>query len=71
MTKITDDANKLLGPNGPARNPNDREAQLLAIAPDSSASDPFDELDRAFYSYPDDISILLTAFLQVHGRVAG
>lgn len=69
MAKITDDANKLFGPKGPARNPYEREAQLLAIASDGSASNTFDELDRAFYSYPDHISMLLTAFLQAHGRV--
>jgi hypothetical protein len=71
MAKITDDANELFGPEGPARNPNEREAQLLAIAPNCSTSNPWDELDRAFYSYPDDISMLLTGFLQAHGRVPG
>lgn len=69
MAKITDDANKLFGPKGPARNPDEREAQLLAIAPNDSESNPWGELARAFYSYPDDISALLAAFLQVHGHV--
>ena len=69
MAKITDDANKLFGPKGPARNTDERAAQLLSIAPNGSALNPWDELDRAFYSYPDDIAALLTAFLQVHGHV--
>lgn len=71
MAKITADANKLFGPKGPARNPDEREDQLLTIAPNGSESKPWDELDRAFQSYPDDISVLLTAFLQVHGHVPG
>ena len=71
MAKITDDANKLFGPKGPAPNSDERQAQLLSIAPNCSVSSPWDELDRAFYSYPDDISMLLTGFLQAHGRVLG
>jgi hypothetical protein len=69
MAKITDDANKLFGPQGPAGNRDEREAQLHAIVPIGSESNPWDELDQAFYSYPDDVSTLLTAFLQAHGRI--
>ena len=68
MAQITDDANKLFGPEGPARQPDEREAQLLAIAPNGSELNPWDELDRAFQSYPDVISALLTAFFQVRGH---
>lgn len=71
MAQITDDANRLFGPEGPARHPDEREAQLLAIAPNGSELNPWDELDRAFQSYPDDISALLTAFLQVRGHAPG
>jgi len=71
MAQITDDANRLFGPEGPARHADEREAQLLAIAPNGSELNPWDELDRAFQSYPDDISALLTAFLQVRGHAPG
>ena len=70
MAQITDDANKLFGPNGPARNPDEREAQLLAIAPHGSEPRRWDELTRAFQSYPDDISALLAAFLEARSHVS-
>lgn len=65
MAQITDEANKLFGPNGPARNADEREAQMLAMAPNGSEAHRWDELTRAFQSYPDDISALLAAFLAV------
>lgn len=68
MAQITDDANKLFGPNGPARNPDDRDAQLLTIAPNGSEPHRWDELTRAFQSYPDDISALLAAFLEARSQ---
>lgn len=69
MAQIIDDANKLFGPNGPARNPDESEAQLLAIAPNSSEPHRWDELTRAFQSYPDDISALLAVFLEARRHV--
>ena len=69
MAQITDDANKLFGPNGPARNPDEREAQLLAMATNGSEPHRWDELTRAFQSYPDDISALLAAFIEARRHV--
>lgn len=69
MAKIIDDANKLFGPNGPARTLDEREAQLLAIAPNGSEPHRWDEVTRAFQSYPDDISALLAAFLEARSHV--
>ena len=69
MAQITDDANKLFGPDGPARAPDERDAQLLAIAPNGSEPHRWDELTRAFQSYPDDISALLAAFLEARRHV--
>lgn len=71
MEKFTDDANKLFGLKGPARNRDEREAQLLAIAPNGNESDPWEKVTRAFQAYPDDISALLTVFLQESGHVPG
>lgn len=71
MGKITDDANRLFGPTGPAPNRDEREAQLRLIAPNFSELDPWDEADQAFQSYPDDISTLLIAFLQPSGYIPG
>lgn len=69
MGEITDDANKLFGPNGPARSADERDAQLLAIAPNGSEPHRWDELTRAFQSYPDDISALLAASLEARRHV--
>lgn len=69
MAKLTEDANKVFGPGGPARNTDERQSQLLALSPNGGPSNAWDELDRAFYSYPVDISMLLTAFLKVQGGV--
>ena len=69
MAQITDDANKLFGPDGPAHTPDERDAQLLAIAPNGSEPHRWDELTRAFQSYPDDISGLLAAFLEARRHV--
>jgi len=69
MAKITEDVNKLFGPQGPARNRDERKAELLTIVPNDSESNPWDKHDRAFCSYPDDISTLLITFLQAHGRI--
>jgi hypothetical protein len=64
MADIVHRANSLLGPNGPSRDRLARQGQLFALADRFSA---FDELDRAFYAYPDDISTLLSAYLRRNG----
>lgn len=62
MAAIVREANAKFGANGPARDPNTRQRQLLQVT--ASGEDVFDALDRRFCDYPDDIAALLIAFLE-------
>ncbi|NZA27692.1 DMP19 family protein [Luteimonas sp. SJ-92] len=64
MGNIVKRANALFGPSGPSPDRFAREEQLFAL---TNRFSTWDELDRAFYAYPDDISKLLSAYLRLHG----
>jgi hypothetical protein len=71
MADIVVRANAVFGPDGPSPNRNARQDQLFLVAPvDSENPDPWEQLDRAFFAYPDDIAGMLTAFLRAHGRLS-
>ena len=61
---IAEEANAPFGPDGP---PPDRDARLAAI---DKLPEQVDELwndcDQAFYAYPDDLTALLSAYVQTH-----
>lgn len=59
---IVEQANSLFGPGGPPVSPDERPEALLAL---TDSEQLWGELGRHFYAYPDDISILLTQFLDV------
>jgi hypothetical protein len=63
MAEIVTRANAVFGPSGLPRDRERRQDELLRVAPDDSP-DPWDQLDRAFYEYPDDIGALLSDFLE-------
>ena len=69
MADIVIQANAVFGPDGPARSGTARQAQLLLVAPAEGDVDLWDELDREFQEYPDDIAELLTGFLRERGRL--
>jgi hypothetical protein len=60
MADIVERANSLFGPSGPPASRDARQDALLAL---TSSEDLWGQLDREFYAYPDDISTLLTQFL--------
>lgn len=62
MAALVRDANAHFGPGGPPLDGDERHAQLLAITADHE--DLFDDLDRRFFEYPDDVSALLSAYLE-------
>ncbi|MEQ8460301.1 MAG: DMP19 family protein [Sandaracinaceae bacterium] len=61
MAAIVREANERFGVNGPARDRETRQEQLTRLT--ASNEDLFDSLDRRFQDYPDDISAVLTVFL--------
>jgi Domain of unknown function (DUF4375) len=69
MGDLVTQANAVFGPDGPTRSRTARQAQLFLVAPPDGDRDPWDELDRAFQAYPDDIADLLTGFLRMRGRL--
>lgn len=69
MADIVARANAVFGPDGPARSGQVRQSQLFLVAPPDSDLDAWDDLDRAFYGYPDDIAALLQKFLRERGRL--
>jgi hypothetical protein len=69
MADIALQANAILGPDGPARSRTARQAQVFLVAPLGGDPDPWDELERAFLEYPDDISELLTRYLLERSRL--
>ncbi|RFP09933.1 MULTISPECIES: DUF4375 domain-containing protein [unclassified Duganella] len=71
MAEIVSRANAVFGPNGPSQLSPVRQAQLFLVAPnDVQGPAPWEQLDRAFYAYPDDIATLLTTFLSARGMIA-
>lgn len=65
MAEIVERANSLFGPSGPPISRDERQEALLAL---THSEQLWDELDRLFYAYPDDISFLLAQFLD--GKLA-
>jgi hypothetical protein len=63
MAEIVSRANAVFGPDGPSRDRDVRQAQLSLVDPEGADQHPWDDLDREFYAYPDDIATLLTNFL--------
>jgi len=63
MASIVERANAIFGPDGPSRKRTPRQSQRSLAAPDD-APGPWDELDREFYDYPDDLYALLTRFIR-------
>jgi hypothetical protein len=59
--KVVRRANALFGPSGPPSDRSLRQDQLEALV--QTHEEFFEELDQAFYAYPDDISALLIAYL--------
>jgi hypothetical protein len=69
MADIVARANAVFGTDGPARSRSARQAQLFLVAPPDSDIAPWEDLDGAFYAYPDDIATLLVGFLRDRGRL--
>jgi hypothetical protein len=61
MAAIVERANALFGEGGPSRDSDQRQSELSAIT--EANEDAWEELDREFYEYPDDIAALLAAHL--------
>ncbi len=66
MAAIVREANAKFGADGPARDRDARQQQLEDLT--GSEEDFFDALDRQFYQYPDDIAVLLIAYLEGHPK---
>lgn len=66
MARIAAAANAVFGEGGPPRDHDERQTRLLAIT--GNAEDTFDDLDRSFYAYPDDIAKLLAAYVEAVQR---
>ena len=60
MADIVEKANSLFGPNGPPISRDERQEALLAL---TKSNELWDDLDRRFYAYPENISVLLEQFL--------
>lgn len=59
MASIVARANAMFGETGPSQDPDTRELALLEIT--DADEEAWEELDRKFYAYPDDIAALLVA----------
>lgn len=71
MASIVASANQVFGPDGPSQDWRARQAQLFLVAPNNTdMSSPWEQFDRAFYTYPDDIAAQLTTFLRAAGRIS-
>ncbi len=71
MAEIVTSANAVFGLEGPSADGAVRQAQLFIVAPpDSVELGPWEDLDRAFSEYPDDIAVLLMAFLRARNQSA-
>jgi hypothetical protein len=63
MATIVERANSLFGAQGPPENDVARQEALFALTAVNEG--PWDELDRLFFAYPDDISKLLEQYLGI------
>lgn len=61
---IVEQANSVFGPEGPPVDQTAREALIDEL--DDSALQRFEELDSAFLEYDDDLSALLSAYMQAN-----
>ena len=61
MAEIVDEAIARFGPGGVPEDRDARQTRLLALTEDDGVS--FDDLDRRFWAYPDDVAALLGAHL--------
>jgi hypothetical protein len=61
MADIVERANAAFGPGGPPTSRQERQARLTALR-----KDLWDDLDRQFYDYPDDIATLLERTLEAN-----
>jgi hypothetical protein len=59
MASITQRANAMFGGAGPPSDPDKRQSALFRIT--DANPDAWEQLDREFYAYPDDIAALLVA----------
>jgi len=59
MASIVERANAIFGVGGPPREPDERQSALFALT--DADEDAWENLDREFYGYPDDIGALLIA----------
>lgn len=59
MASIADRANAMFGKAGPPTDPNERGSALLHITEKNAGA--WEQLDREFYAYPDNIGALLVA----------
>jgi hypothetical protein len=66
MAAIVSSANAVFGPDGPSRIRTVRQAQRALVAPNGGEG-PWEQLDREFYAYPDDIYALVTGFVRSAG----
>lgn len=69
MASIVSSANNVFGPGGPSKDGNVRQSQLFKVAPNNGMPSPWEDLDRAFFAYPDDIAALLRSYLRAVGRL--
>ena len=61
MAGIVEQANSLFGPSGPPVSRDQRQQELLVLR---VSQETWDDFDRQFYAYPEDISALLQHFLE-------
>ena len=61
---IVEKANAEFGPDGPPRDHEIRLAEFDEVS--VKAAKRWDDLDQAFYAYPDDLTALLGAYVQAH-----
>jgi hypothetical protein len=69
MASIVSSANDVFGLGGPSRDRSVRQTQLFLVAPNNGIKSPWEDLDRAFQAYPDDIASLLIAYLRAAGQL--
>jgi hypothetical protein len=64
MASLVDQANVLLGAQGPSTNRNERQEQLESLTEEQQ--ERLSELDTSFYKYPDNLSELLAAYMRAN-----
>jgi hypothetical protein len=62
---LVEQANLAFGPGGPPSDRDERQCALERI--EENAAEGWDALDNQFFSYPDDIAVLLTAYVEHSG----